>query len=440
MPRRKSTDVAAPGAGAPTGSSSPGAAGTAVIVPRAWLVTIIVLVMVPWVVQLMMLRVGSTTPDVQADAVGNADARRHVTGERTGPWGTLTTTPIVISPPLEYVSQNWGPVGAPRWYFPPSADDGFEQFLASSGLSADQIAGLHASARPDAATGGITISPDPAFVRDLSPEIRARLYHELEKHPRNVDQDAAYRFYGTSVEAWLPTNLISPATRALVEPLVYRRGDFLYFSDIDLVRPHIEDPAELQRLAKGLLRQATLLVKLHVEASSDVDAIAEYWGRGGRRTDIRPLLESIAGGAADDRIDISHLLPTLARQHLYRYPRYSAADLDRPLLSNCFWTALNFFNVEPDDRYLDVGYALEHLREDYYFVQDQFQLGDVVAFTDDSGSIFHVAVYLADGLVFGKNGSTPLDPWSILPIERLKGHYSQYAGEWHVSYHRRKDF
>jgi hypothetical protein len=42
--------------------------------------------------------------------------------------------------------------------------------------------------------------------------------------------------------------------------------------------------------------------------------------------------------------------------------------------------------------------------------------------------------------VFGKNGSTPLDPWSILPIERLKGHYSQYAGEWHVSYHRRKDF
>ena len=163
----------------------------------------------------------------------------------------------------------------------------------------------------------------------------------------------------------------------------------------------------------------------------------EYWGRGGRRTDIRPLLESVVSSGQDRTIDISHLLPTLAREHLYRYPRVALGDFDKPSFVNCFWTALNFFNAEPDDRYLSSEFAIERLKRDYFIIHDQLQLGDVAAFVDPAGGIFHAAVYLADGLVFGKNGTSHLAPWSIVPMDRLKSYYPEHEDHWQVVYYRR---
>jgi len=86
-----------------------------------------------------------------------------------------------------------------------------------------------------------------------------------------------------------------------------------------------------------------------------------------------------------------------------------------------------------------VHYALKHLKEGYYVIQDGYQLGDIVAFSDADGNLFHVTVFLADNLVFGKNGSSYLAPWSILPMARLKGHYVENADNWQVTVHRRKD-
>jgi hypothetical protein len=83
--------------------------------------------------------------------------------------------------------------------------------------------------------------------------------------------------------------------------------------------------------------------------------------------------------------------------------------------------------------------GVEALKQDYYVVQDGLQLGDIAAFFDGRGNLFHVAVHLADGLVFGKNGTSRLAPWTILPIDRLKGHYPEYADDWHVTFHRRND-
>jgi hypothetical protein len=282
---------------------------------------------------------------------------------------------------------------------------------------------------------GLVIRPSNDLLARLSPDVRARVYVPLMRDERNRPQFEAYRYFGTTIDEWLGTR-ISPDTRRLVEPLIYRHEDFLYFADIDLVRSQIED-GELQRLVKALLRHSTVLAKLSIPEESELPAIVEYWGRGGRRTDIRPLLESIAQN--DAQIDISHLLPPLAREHLYRYPKITGADLDRPALNNCFWTALNFFNVEPDDRYLDLDFALTRLRSAYYVVHNDLQLGDVIAFLDDQFDVFHVAVYVADGLVFSKNGFSSLAPWTILPVEHLKGHYFQYAENWRLVFYRRKD-
>ena len=201
----------------------------------------------------------------------------------------------------------------------------------------------------------------------------------------------------------------------------------------------VTDPSERQRIAKVLARQSALLVTLTVHEASEVAGLAEYWGRGGRRTDVRPLLESLAATSPDQPLDIVHLLPAFARDRLYRFPRPSTSDYDKPLLANCLWTSLNFFAEEPDDKYLEVNVALETLRNDYTVIQSDYQLGDILGMVDEEGNLFHAAVYVADDLVFTKNGTSPIAPWTIMPIQHLKDYYRLQSENPRLIYHRRND-
>lgn len=407
-----------------------------VAVPRLWLAALTALVVVPWLAAgALYLRTGrSSSGPVETRAV--ADGR----AASSGPWGTLHLTPVVVSPPLEYVAADWGRTDEPdTWYFPGTSMDVLDAFLASTGLSAEQVGRLRSAARPHPGIRGLVLTPDPELVRGLSPEVRARLYTQLARTPLNFDQANSFRFFGTSAGEWLGGTLISPATQKLVESMVYRDGEFLNFADPEAIRAAVGDGEELRRLAKALLRQSTLLVRLSVRDHAEVDVLAEYWGRGGRRIDLRPLLESVAGAGSDASIDIVHLLPTFARHHLYRYPKVSTADYAKPLLANCLWTALNFFRPAPDDRFLDVNVALQALKRDYYVVEHGYQLGDIVGFIDDEGDLFHVAVYLADDLLFTKNGTSPMAPWTIVTTDYLKGYYRRHADDMRLIYHRRND-
>jgi hypothetical protein len=403
----------------------------------AWPIVLAVLVVVPWLVVGAIYIRRPAEPAREPSPPAIESPRRSAA---PGPWGQLSVTPIVISPPLEYVAADWGrDAGPDEWRFPGTTVEVMEAFLSASGLSPDEVRRLRATARPDAGTNGLIVTPGPEIVLGLAPEVRARLYLELAKTPLNFDQANPFRFHGSSTEAWLGSPLISPRTRQLVEPLIYRDGEFLLFSDPEVIRSQVGDLEELRRLAKVLLRQATVLVKLTVTDDSKIDELAEYWGRGGRRTDLRPLLESVSTSAGDHSIDIVHLLPTFARNHLYRYPRLTTADLDKPLLANCLWSSLNFFSARPDDRFLDVSVALNALRRDYYVVEHGFQLGDVVAFLDNRGNIFHVATYLADGLVFNKSGVSPVAPWAVTTIDQLKGYYRSRSSDPRLIVHRRND-
>lgn len=402
-----------------------------VAVPRARRIIPMIMLVVPWLVAgAIYVR--------SHDAGTVVKVPNPVFESSSGPWGDLIKAPIIISPPLEYVPRNWGPLEPTYWHVAVATHDELAARLASTGMGQDAVGRLRATARLHPEAGGMVMRPDSDLLRGLDPEVRARLYLEVMSE-LNVDQRIAFRFFGESPSEWLGWS-VSPRTRELVAPLIYRHDGFMYFADIQSVRAQIEDAEELQRLAKVLYRQATILASLRIDDASEVPAVAEYRGRGGRRTDIRPLLESIAEAGDSRPIDISHLLPPFARQHLYRYPRITVAEHERPLLANCLWTALNFFSEVPDDRLLDPQVALEQLKRDYYVVHHGYQLGDIVAFADRGGNLFHVAVFIADDLIFGKNGTTPMAPWSILPIEHVKGHYVyESKDDWQVTFHRRKD-
>jgi hypothetical protein len=413
--------------------ASPSSNNGAVTVPRAWLAGLAILLVVPWLVVAAVYQLRTGTGETEAPASPPTGAERRA---GNGPWGRLTLTPIVISPPLEYVSAEWGRNEPPVWAFPGVPLEDVGAFLAASGASPEHVTQLRRAARVEAGIQGTVILPPPAVVRALSSDARARIYARLSKTPLNFDQAQSFRFLGATAEEWLGGSLMSPRTRALIEPLLYRDGPFLHFADIESIRAEIADPEEMQRLAKTLLRSSTLLVELAVDGISDVSGLAEYWGLGGRRTDIRPLLESVAEPGGADGVDIVHLLPAFARNYLYRYPKITTEDLNRPLLVNCLWSSLNFFSQIPDDKFLDVNTALTALRTNYYVVEHGYQLGDIVALLDEDGDLFHVAVHLADGLVFTKNGTSPVAPWTIMALSDLTAFYHRRAETPRLIYHR----
>jgi hypothetical protein len=424
---------------APGRLSAGAQAAPVVILPRRWLVAGVALLILPWlIVAAIYLRAPATGPISAPEPSATAPSRMA----SEGPWGRLTKTPIIVSPPLEYVAADWGreedhPY---RWFLPGTTPDVLHAFLASTGLTPEQVTRLEATARRDERIQGFTLEPDLTMLRSLDPQVRGRIYLQLARSPLNADQGNAFRFFGASPDEWLSHSLMAPATRQLVEPLIYRDGDIMYFADAAIVRAEIPDGDQRQKLAKALLRQPTMLVRLSVRDAAQVPALAQYWGRGGRATDVRPLLESVAGASQGGEIDIVHLLPAFARNRLYRYPRLTTGDLDKPALANCLWTSLNFFRPEPEDRFLDVNTAIASLRQDYHIVESNYQLGDVIALLDGEGDLFHVVVYLADDLVFTKNGTSPVSPWTIMPLQRVKDYYRSHSQDPRLIYHRRNDF
>jgi hypothetical protein len=215
-------------------------------------------------------------------------------------------------------------------------------------------------------------------------------------------------FFGQSLEQWFQDALLLKHGQSR-PAYVYRQGGYLLFADLQAVAREIPDQSELLRLTKALLRERTTLVKLHVQRGDDVEQLVAYWGRGSREDYVRPLLESLARLHRGQQVDIVHLLPAFARRHLYTYPRLtSPAGGNRP---DCFWTALNFFSDAADDRLLEPDIVKRTFSRDWRYVSGPPQFGDLVMFHDEREVAHHAAVYLADDILFSKNGSVLSRPW-----------------------------
>jgi hypothetical protein len=195
---------------------------------------------------------------------------------------------------------------------------------------------------------------------------------------------------------------------------------------------------EAALLIKALSREMTMLVKLRVSPHDDIARLVEYWGRGGRRKDIAPILESLAHFRSGQLIDIVHLLPWLARKLLYTYPRPGRDDYERE--RTCYWTALNFFYDEPDDRFLDLRFVQQEIETHWHVVDGPPLLGDLALFYDPADeTIHHAAVYVADNILFSKNGPGLVRPWMLVYQDYLQHFYFRSA-QLGVRYYRRSDF
>lgn len=111
-----------------------------------------------------------------------------------------------------------------------------------------------------------------------------------------------------------------------------------------------------------------------------------------------------------------------ARECPYAFPN---PDTDQYAnVADCFWTALNFFNQEPQNRFLDPDYRIGRLKADYEVVVGQPEMGDVLVLTDEAGTAIHACVYIAADVVFTKNGAATFSPWVLMKFADMMLYYT----------------
>lgn len=395
--------------------------------PRWLLISLILVVLLASVV--WWRRAGSPgqiTPETAA-APGPGAATE------TPPWGLLERYRITIERPRALTSAS--PERYPpetKWFFGNAEPAALASLFQSLALPAPFLDQSRWMVQPR----GISVTVTPEQVLGLPAKARQQLYPLLAHFPENEAQSQAYSFPIDTAGDWFTDSELSPQTLALVTNRLYRQGDTLCFADLGEVLTQIKASDERVRLVKTLSRETTILMKLHVDAHTDVDALLKYWGRQGRAKDLEPLLESlkrIPGGAS---IDVVHLLPPFARMRLYTYPL--PLPNAKELVQDCFWTSFNFFNEPPENRFGDTAGVKAALDKDYYIAQDDPRFGDLLMLVDQHGRAIHAAVYVADDVVFTKNGAAFTHPWLLMDLRDVLTLYG-VDGPPRVIFYRLKD-
>jgi hypothetical protein len=176
-------------------------------------------------------------------------------------------------------------------------------------------------------------------------------------------------------------------------------------------------------MAASLSRQDAVLARLCIRPDTDIDKVALYWGNmpNVRFIDVRPMLEALRRLPRGGTISLMYLLPPFARERLGTFPLPPARG--QPL-TDSYWSTLNFSNAKPDDRFLYPATCTQYLEESFYKIAQPGLYGDVLLFKNARNQLRHSAVYLADDLVFTKNGKTCTMPWVIARIPDLQNLYS----------------
>jgi hypothetical protein len=337
----------------------------------------------------------------------------------SGPWGNVWYVPSLIEiPPDRIQIPGWSytPV---RWYMEAESSDRLATMLRSCGLTSGQVGQLLDS-RVGLTNGvGYVLQPSESFILDLSPEVRSRLYDRLGRYPQNDSHFSPFRFGGDESQEWLTGESLLPEVKELTESLIYHHGKTRMFSDMNLVLNRYPSPQVYSNLFFELSRESTLIARVRVMPGDDVDRLAQYWGTPDRQAEVRTLLKTVQLSGSLQDVSVTLLLPSFARDRVYRYSRP-----DDPPFPSCHYTSMNFFNDEPDDRLTNLVEAAKVLASDYVVVTNDFRLGDVILFMKNGREAIHSCNYIADRIVFTRNGGGWAQPWMLTTLDALMDFYS----------------
>jgi hypothetical protein len=353
-----------------------------------------------------------------------------------GPWGNLEYRRIPLENYEEQFPNGPGRSRSQRWVFENYSHQQLAELFNSCDLTDAQKAFLLDTGRWEALADGYAILPTDELILGSSRASRQRIYSILARSAKNEYQSVPFRFPLDGFDEQFADSGLSRERIEMLRELTYTNDGVLCLC-VDEALQRSLTTGEYQCLIKTLYTVPTWRVGLIVMPTSDIDGLVKYWGRGGREKTIRPLLQSLARTPNGESINISSLLPPFARLRLYSYP-----DPENDPLANkedCFYTALNFFNSQPDPKLADSENATKVLNANYYQVRGSPVFGDLIALRDSTNNnVIHICVYVADDLVFTKNGVGFFNPWVLMRIPEMLAVYASENPP-HMLLLRRKD-
>jgi len=354
-------------------------------------------------------------------AQGQEDASVYC---QPGPWGRIEYHYIYLAVPNSILDNFPMPAPIPRWCFKGHNPDWVRTFLAGIGLDATTINRLVSDPRsvPDE-EGVIALFPTEADVLGLSPANCLTLCRELAKYAENPYNHDPICVPDGDVDGWLRGTDIPKNVVELIRKLVYRNGEGYFFSDLRLVLKYAQSDTEARNWVKALTRMRGVVATLHIDSSDDLPTLRRYWSANFHRADSLPMLDAVAQNPHGATLDITHLLPLIPRQLVYSYTSPNTERTGQT--PNCHWTSLNFFNYTRQNILLDLKLASSHVLDDYDMVSPPYSFGDVLFFLNADGDAFHSCVFVADNLVFTKNGENEIIPWLLTRLDDVKQLYGR---------------
>lgn len=360
-------------------------------------------------------------PDLVQDtlAVNPKDKSRSV---HVGPWGELITRDIQLERPAEYLTEEVSSPQPETWTFNGLNVDAVKALLAKDGLSAEQISAAFGPSAVRSGNAGTEVTPSPDFLLSLDAGTRQKLYLAMAGKGVNLYVDYPFIFPTGTIDTIYADPRLNPEDVTLLKRLIYNNGDAKQLSDYLALMCRIPTVERRVALARALSRQSAVFAGLVIKPDTDIDKIAAYWGNvpNVRFTDIRPLLESLKALPEGGNLSLFYLLPKFARDRLYTFPL--PPQPGDPVM-DCHWSTFNFCNDTPDNRFNDPHYAVQYIQKNYYQIAAPSIYGDILLLMNDRNEIKHSAVYLADDIVFTKNGNNYRQPWMLMRIPDLLATY-----------------
>jgi len=339
---------------------------------------------------------------------------------RPGPWGDLEVRTVYLEAPDALLAAVAKPNAVTRWVFEQMSESGVRDLLQKHGVPAPMIVRLFDPASRSVSDNVVKLYPTVEELVSLPMAARSSLYRELAKSPANEYQRDPVYILGGDLDEWLSDSGLSIQQTALFRRLLWKRGEALAFSDIQALLTLAAGPEETRDTFRALTRVRSLIVELKLPLRVERSLFLDYWSAGMEDPSQLAFLRSMLRRRADQKIDITHLFPNLARQRVFTFPELEWGLKGK--FPDCHWTSLNFAAAVPDNDYLDTAKAASRLVGSYQTVEAPYRFGDVLCFLDD-GEGLHTCVYVADDIVFTKNGDSVLAPWVLMQLQDVESIY-----------------
>lgn len=341
---------------------------------------------------------------------------------KPGPWGKLEYYHVYLEPPDRLWQQVVLPESLTKWNFPGGTEGSVRAVFEKAGLSLalqNHLLNPGQFVRKDDV---LTVFPPLPDVLAMTPEQRVILYSELGKSSLNHFCADPIRIVDGDPATWLAESALRPELREAVKRLLYKRGEVLCLSDIPAVIAMTRTESEAQAAVKAIWRTRALVLQLNLKTSSDFAGTLRYWSGAPPTEEIGSIIQPAANVEGEKRLDCAHLLPPLPRRHLYRYPSQDLmASSQEP---DCNWTAMNFFNTSPFAYHYSGPMIEQRLNDAYTPVPAPYRFGDLLLLLEPPSRFVHSCVFLADDIVYTKNGKGRLRPWLLMKLGDLTRYYA----------------